>query len=78
VTSTNLLVDRLLTGEATRLILLFQPVLKILPFLRDLLRSRNVETVPGDAEAGIGLRFATDRACSLSNPMRLLATQESE
>ncbi|KAG0700207.1 putative nonribosomal peptide synthetase [Suillus ampliporus] len=31
-----------------------------------------------DGEAGNGLRFATDKACSLSNTMHLLATRECE
>ncbi|KAG1726867.1 putative aminoadipate reductase [Suillus paluster] len=53
------------------------PALKILPFFRGFLQP-DAETNSSDAEAGNGLRFATDKACSLSNTMRLLATRESE
>ncbi|KAG1738262.1 putative aminoadipate reductase [Suillus lakei] len=54
------------------------PALKILPFLRSFLRPQNTETASGDAEAGNGLQLVTDKACSLSSTMRLLATRESE
>lgn len=54
------------------------PALKILPFLRGSLQPQNAETIPGDGEAGNGLQFATNRACSLSSTMRLLSTRETE
>ncbi|KAG1770620.1 putative nonribosomal peptide synthetase [Suillus placidus] len=54
------------------------PALKILPFIRGFLQPQNAEIVSGDAEAGNGLQLVTDKACSLSSTMHLLATRESE
>ncbi|KAG1835909.1 putative aminoadipate reductase [Suillus subalutaceus] len=54
------------------------PALKILPFLRGFLQSQNAEPISGDGEAGNGLQFVTDSACSLSNTMHNLSTLESE
>ncbi|KAG2362415.1 putative aminoadipate reductase [Suillus spraguei] len=53
------------------------PALKILPFLRNL-QPQDAESISDDSEAGSGLRFVTDRACSLSGTMRVLSTRESD